>query len=366
MRSKYYHNKWLYVLLIAGVVGLYCCKEPDTYGYLSDTLRYINDPWEVPQGVSATSSPLAADNSTLPLSVTLLDIIDSSTGKKADVFFKKYPTSTWKSPYDPATDTDLDKINAKREISEVYPLEILPATGQIRLSPTTAYVPQGVYSLDMQVKNPAGEKSYSDIIKIKLMEPELYKIDGTPPYFMALPANSESSIAQPYYPNWVDITKGYGSNADISIKRLSVSDNQRIYKEYSRVTLKILDKYGKPFPGEAIVDRASSLRNLRMICNNTIINAESVTYEFGVIPIPAPYWENQSNGYLNYYRIYDKYIASYDSIIPSSWNPPARPQFVESNVKPIKINIRFEFIIQEPGDWEVTLKLAVTRKDPPY
>lgn len=127
-------------------------------GFLSDSIYYVENPFVVQQGITATSATLVADGSTNPLHVKLLGIRDQKTGAGADsMFLKPQLMSTYLSAIS-YTDSTLALLKAKLKDSLVAPFSVNGIGGRLQFTQTTKFVDPGVYTIDVGVSNIKGEK----------------------------------------------------------------------------------------------------------------------------------------------------------------------------------------------------------------
>lgn len=337
------------------IIGAYGCKKV-TVGFLSDNLRYSANPLTVNQGVFLISNGIISDDSTPPFKITLLNIRHKETGLREESFFKQYSVSTWKSAYNPLTDTTLALINAKRSTEKKEPLTVLEKSGQFMFTQATDSVPAGEYLIDLQVENPNGNKTYTGITSIIIKPVTEYEYVNTP-YFLALPVGSETAIRFPYDDQWIDPEKGQSTNTTLTIKKVADSPNQ--------IVLKVIDKNGAVFPGKALQRRPSGntyLKTLSTFAYKTTVTDTAVLYDYAQARFPDIYWDSQSNGLNCYYRIYEEYIGSIDYADSKGWNPPSQIPYLTYTTQPVKINIRFNTILYKPGKYIYELKLRATKK----
>ncbi|MGN8069344.1 DUF5007 domain-containing protein [Mucilaginibacter sp. SG564] len=342
-------------LVLFAVAGILSCKKTAP-GFLSDNVRYSADPLVVNQGVFLISNGIIPDNSTPPFKITLLNVRNMTTGAREETFFKEYDVPVWKTAYDPITDTTLDLINKKRAFEKKVPFSVLEKSGQFLFTQATENVPPGQYLIDIKIENPHGTKTYMGVCKVILNPIVQYEYVNTP-YFIALPANSETGIRFAYDDQWIDADKGQSTTITLNIKRVAASPNQ--------IVLKVLDKNGAVFPGAALERRPSGnsfLKTLSTFAYKTTVTDTAVLYDYAQTRFPDVYWDSQSNGLNCYYRIYDKYIASIDTADSKNWNPPGQIPYGTWNKQPVKLNIRFNTKINQPGKYIYELRLKATKK----
>jgi len=329
------------------------CKKIEV-GYLSDNIRYGSNPITVDQGTFYIATGIIPDASTPPFKITLLDIRNKETGKREEAFFKESDVVVWKEKYDPKTDTTLEIINSKRAVEKRLPFTVLEKSGQFMFTQATDKVPVGDYEVDLRVENPKGTKDYKGITTVRLSPVKEYTYENAP-YFIAVDANSETSIRYPYDDQWVDQTKGQTTNTTLKITRVADGPNQ--------IVLKVIDKNGAVFPGKALERRPSGndfLKTLSTFAYKTTVTDTAVLYDYAQTRFPDIYWDTQSNGLNCYYRIYSQWIKSVDYADSKNWNPPFGLNYLTQE-GPVKLNIRFNTKINRPGKYIYELHLKATK-----
>lgn len=350
-----FKNRCICLILIVSLTLFSSCDRIET-GYLSDHIRYTSNPLFVKQGQFLLSTAIIPDNSTPPLKVTLLDIRDKATGKRAESFFKEYNIYKWKSPYNPVTDTTLELINAKRELVSELPLQILPTSGQILLTEGTVNIPEGEYTLDIQVENVRSTKKYTDICTIVLQPLIAYEYNNAP-YALASYADREEFVRFPYDADWINPAAGQSVSATLSIHHVADTPNQ--------VVLKMMDKNGELFPSEAIARRPSGsdyLKTLSTFAYRTILTDTGIVHDYATVPFPHSYWDAQSNGINCYYRIHSPYIASIDTVDAATFLPPNVANYGVWDKEPVNVNVRFNTRVHKPGKYIYELRIKATKK----
>jgi hypothetical protein len=338
-------------LLLFAVASTLSCKKTAP-GFLSDNVRYSADPLIVDQSTFLISNGIIPDNSTPPFKITLLNVRNMATGKREEAFFKEYDTPIWKKAYNPLTDTTFELISQKRPIEKRLPFTVLEKSGQFLFTQATEYVPAGQYLVDIKIENPHGTKTYMGVCKI-VIRPVLPEYINTP-YFTVTPINTETPIRFPYDDQWIDPGKGQSTTVTLNIKRVAATPNQ--------IVLKVLDKNGAVFPGVALEKRPGNLKTLSTFAYKTTVTDTAVLYDYAQTRFPDIYWDSQSNALNCYYRIYDKYIASIDTADSKNWNPPGQIPYGTWNKQPVKLNIRFNTKINQPGKYIYELRLKATKK----
>src|SRR5882762_1398180 len=110
-KPGYVKNILLFLLVLPFFIT--CKKVPD--GFLSDLVRYEEDPIIIQKGRVKVSSGLNFDGSAKPVKIIMVHIYDKATGQIVDpVFLKKHTIKAWKALYNPAVDTTAELIAAKQ------------------------------------------------------------------------------------------------------------------------------------------------------------------------------------------------------------------------------------------------------------
>lgn len=157
----------LTILLIS--VSFISCEDDITEGYLSTDLRYETNPFVLNQGEIKASPPLSVYSSTPQIHVKLLDIRNVATGKRAEDFFKTYPTPLWQGSYNEKVDTTLAILMKNRIKIEDYPvLSVEDIGGRVMITGETWNIEPGEYTMDIEVTNSAGSQIVKDALKIIL------------------------------------------------------------------------------------------------------------------------------------------------------------------------------------------------------
>jgi hypothetical protein len=345
-----------YIMLSAVILlfaGFFACKKVET-GFLSDFVRYASNPLRVKPGVYYMSASILSDGSTPPFKISILDIRNKATGKTATEFFTKNNVDIWKSPYDPAKDTTLALIMAKRTTVSKLPLEVSPQSGSLIFNQSTAFIPAGDYELDLQIENPNGTKVYRNICQIVMEQapPDVEYINV--PYFLPINDASEVTVAFAHQSEWIDPSIGQSTSALLKITRLANSPNQIIFK--------IKDKNGALIAPSEYKKRPSGdtfLSNYSNFSYKTTVTDTAVLYDYAQAPFPDPYFDGNPNAY---YRIEAKNFASIDTADTRNWAPPGQIPYGTWNKFPVKAYVRFNTKINKPGQYLYELILKVTKK----
>ncbi len=163
-----------YLLVLLTVLGVWSgCKKQEV-GFLSDNLYYLENPFFVAQGVTTVSGSLVADGSTAPMQVTLTGIREKKSGKSVDsVFLKPQPmvVFTGNVTYNDSTP---EILRSKLKDSMVAPFSINSIGGRLQFTGTTMVIPQGSYTMDVNVANVRGTKTLTEACDINILPPEYF------------------------------------------------------------------------------------------------------------------------------------------------------------------------------------------------
>jgi hypothetical protein len=171
-----YNYKLLLLALFALTVHGACKKQAS--GFLSDNLYYLENPFSVAQGVTTVSASMVADGSTAPMKVTLLDVREKKSGKSADSAFLKPQPMTIFSGNVTYNDSTPEVLRAKLKDSLVAPFSVNPVGGRLQFTGTSAFIPQGSYTMDVEVTNVRGTKTLAEVCDINVLPPEFFVQTG--------------------------------------------------------------------------------------------------------------------------------------------------------------------------------------------
>lgn len=329
------------------------CAKVET-GYLSDNVRYGSNPIVAERGVFKIVTGIIPDASTPPYKITLVDVRNKETGQREESFFKDFDVTVWSKPYDPKTDTTLALIEAKRSVEKKAPLAILEKSGQLMFTQATDNVPLGEYEMDIQVQNPKGTKVYKGITVLRINDPIIYEHVNAP-YFTAVKPQDGTGVRYPHDVDWFDASKEQSANITSKITRDPNGPNQ--------IVLKVYDKNGKLFPGEALERRPDGngfLNTMATFAYKTTVTDTAVIHDYAQARFPDVYWDSQTNNILCYYRIYDKWIESIDYV--DTWNAPFDVTYKTDPTSYI-LQMRFGLKFNLPGRYIVELHLKAKMKD---
>lgn len=208
----------LAVFVVIGVHG--GCKKQAT-GFLSDNLYYLENPFAVAQGVTTVSASMVADGSTAPLKVSLLSIREKKGGTSADSVFLKPQQLTVFSGNVTYNDSTPETLKAKLKDSMVAPFSINPIGGRLQFTGTTTFVPQGSYTMDVEVSNVRGTKKITDACEIDILPTEFFVQAGTPYSYL----NDTITQGRVYFTPELTAKRNASGPAVITIKWIDENGN---------------------------------------------------------------------------------------------------------------------------------------------
>ncbi|TCC88010.1 DUF5007 domain-containing protein [Pedobacter frigiditerrae] len=308
----------LMVLIIA------CKKLPD--GFLSDGIRYEEDPVTIPQGRALNSTALNVDGSTQPMKIKVVHFYDKATGKIVDeMFFKTYKIKVWTGIYDPTTDVTEALIAKKQKDSLVNPIHINDASGQVQANYTSSNIPVGNYTFDLEISNPAGKKVYPKIGNFNVTPSVAYELPGTPYNQLRRVGNEAQS-------------------QNIGVPTVTIV---RTPSTELKVILRMLDKNGvafNPLAGE-IVTRplagltTGALQTMKDYAIKTVMFNDRMEFTFGTVPFPLV---SLGNGFNYYYRIPTQFVKFDNPTLGlDQWS--SNPRFVFQSFQDGIYNIDLKF-----------------------
>ncbi len=310
------------LLLTATIIS--CEKVPQ--GFLSDQIRYRDNPIQVQRGIVAQTNPVDNDGSSAPVTYELLDIRNATTHKHADSLYMNSERYVWTGKFDPVNDTTVELLNTRRELVNAPCFEFNPNTGAFTFYGTTAKVPLGTYEFDVRATNENGSKDFKNIATFTLFEADAFEVKAGGGAWFKDNTDQSGDIGAP----------------EVKIQKLST--------EGASVILKIVDKNGvawNPKNNEILKrgDRNSFETFARF--HPLVLSDTSMTCNFEVIPFPLI---QGPQGYLIYYRIPGKFARVDPGLTPT----PDRGY---------SVNPRFEFHIYQEGTYLVTVRLKNVTRD---
>lgn len=165
------------------ILFAFSCKKENTDGFLSPALKYPNPTMKIAVGASLIQSgAMITDESTKPL-VFSIEAIRTEDGKVAtQLMGYKVDTYFWNAEYTGKEKT-VDELNQKRTKVNRPAIDINPDNGNIIIYPEatdTTLLTKGKYSLDIRVKNSAGERVIQNALNIEISyaPPYSYRFRG--------------------------------------------------------------------------------------------------------------------------------------------------------------------------------------------
>lgn len=295
------------------------CKKV-TNGYLSDQIRYIDNPIRVGRGMVQQTNAVSNDGSSAPVSYKLLDIRDASTHKHADPLDVKYDHYEWTGLFDPTSDTTTELLNKKRKIvnSPCYTFD--QHTGAFTFYNTSANIPLGTYEFDIQASNENGAKQYKNIATFTLVDTPAYTINTGGGAWFQDGTTTSGDIGQP----------------TLTIERVATSG--------TLINLKIVGTDDKPFnPAAGEIIRRGDRTDFSSYAqfHPLVYTDSTMICNFETLPFPL---RSSTYGYLIYYRIPSQFVK-----FDPGWSPSSQPIY--------SANPRFEFHINQEGTYNVTVKM---------
>ena len=219
-----YNNKklrWLLALLTI-MEAWSACKKQAT-GFLSDNLYYLENPFFVAQGVTTVSASMVTDGSTAPLQVKLLSIREKKSGKSADSAFLKPQLMTVFSGNVTYNDSTPESLRSKLKDSMVAPFSVNSIGGRLQFTGTTTFIPQGMYTMDVDATNVRGKKTLTEVCDINILPTEYFVQAGTPYSYLLDTINQGRVYATPE----LTATRNPSGPAVITIKW--VDENGKVF-----------------------------------------------------------------------------------------------------------------------------------------
>ncbi|TKC08061.1 hypothetical protein FA048_12935 [Pedobacter polaris] len=316
MNSKY---KILYLSIVAFIAILYGCAKVEK-GFISDYMYYSPNPLIATQGNVTTSKALELDGSSGPVTVKLLAVRNSATGKDVPEFLKEYMIQQFNAQITVA-DSTIALVNKKIELKPSVPLTVGEIGGRIALSQATANVPTGDYVIDVQVSNAKGTRTLLNACRIKLT-PKVHYAISTSPFYTTSDVGAETGFSAS---NFLPITVTHDATGP------------------NKIIFKFLDKNGAVFNAAAgeVVTRGDRGNMSQMNPYFPVVKT-TTGLEWGFIQLPNGFpIKDGNNGTGNYYRIPGQFTVE---------NRNANPVF-------------FDFKVFSAGTYTVTVQIpAITRK----
>ena len=314
------------ILSVLVITVLYSCvKAP--HGYLSDQVRYRDNPMRIPQGIVVQTVAVDNDGSSAPVTYELLDIRDAVTHKHADSVYKSRPRYVFSSAFDPNVITTVEQLNQIRSKIETPPFEFNTHTGAFTFLQTSSFIPLGKYEFDIKANNEFGTKTYKNIATFSIEPGDIAKIDaGGAAWFR----------------------DGTDQNGDLGEPKVTV---EKLASTGTLAILKIVDKNGvafNPKKGEYLKRGDRSDFETFAKFHPIIVSDTSLTCNFEVTPFP---FQGAAQGFTIYYRIPGKFAKIDDGLTPT----PDRGY---------SANPRFTVRLFQEGTYLITVKMQHVTRDP--
>lgn len=299
-----------------------CTKLPN--GFLSDIVRYEEDPVIINKGVPKVGSALNFDGSSKPTTIAVVHYYDSAGKIVDDLFQKQYDVVQWNAAFDPTVDTTLAQIAAKQYKTQAPAIQINASSGQVEANAETLAIPNGDYWYDLQITNPTGTKLYPKIGHLRFTDPIYFQANadlGSTPYDRLFKVGDESMV-RTIAPPVITVTR--------------VADSPNV------VVLKFVDKNGTPFnPKAGEVVRRGTLQIMNDYALKPVqLFDDRFEFSFGLLPFP---FSSLGNGFNIYYRIPAPYFVADDpAYAPGEWS--ANPRFAFRAF----ISGKYEIVVQLP------------------
>ncbi len=316
MNSKY---KISCLSILASIAMLYGCAKIET-GFISDYMYYTPNPLVATQGNVTTSKPIELDGTSGPVTVKLLAVRNSVTGKDAPEFLKEYMIQQFTGQITVA-DSTVALVNKKIQLKPSVALSVNEIGGRIALSQATANIAVGDYVIDVQASNAKGTRTLLNACRIKLM-PKVHYAISTSPFYTTSDVGSETGFSAS---NFLPIT----------VTHDPTGPNKIIYK--------FLDKDGAVFNAAAgEITTRGDRGNMSQMNPYFPVVRTTTGLEWGFIQLPNGFpIKDGANGTGNYYRIPGQFTVE---------NRNANPVF-------------FDFKVFSAGTFTVSVQIpAITRK----
>lgn len=311
-------------ILLAATIA-YGCEKVEN-GFLSDQVRYVDNPIRINRGQVQQTSPVSNDGSSAPVVYKLLDIRDAEKHQHADTVYAKFDRYEWTGLFDPQKDTTVDLLNKKRQKVNKPSWEFNEHTGAFTFYGTSVKIPIGTYEFDIQATNQHGTKVYKNIATFTMVDKDPYDIgDGGAAWFK----------------------DGTTTSGDLGAPIVTI---KKVSDEGTNIILKIVDQKGTAFnPAKGEIIRRGDRSDFQTYAqfHPLTLTDTSMVCNFETTPFPLL---QSGYGYLIYYRIPSTFVK-------------VDPGYAPTNDPVYNVNPRFQFHIYQEGTYEVTVQVKhVTRK----
>lgn len=345
--NKLYRNisVLLFVLLLSQA-----CERPEI-GFLSDNIQTPESVIKPPKGIFSTAALPIIDGSTYPLKYEIVEIRDGN-GQVTTELTDKHKITVWTSAYNPKTDVTMELVNKKLKQSEEPSILLNERSGQLAFTPSSLYLKNNDYQIDMKVSNIRGEQIFKDFAKISFKPFVPLEFPATSRFMVQLAKaatpNTFVNFKEQQIPSESALANEIiaGTHPFISIKKISNDASpglkviMKIQDQNGLDLLKKLDEYGF-FPNGAT--------NLSSFHDNSVQTNETDNgTEFNLPAPPFPQWGTYTGAslYLMYYTIPP-------SVVDVDWAALGQKKEDWGNYRGY---VRFGIKINEPGTWEIVYK----------
>lgn len=346
------------------ILSLGACTSPEV-GYISDDIHALEDTISVPRGVFATSATPAAEGSTYPLHWEITEITDAQ-GNPTDALLETHEIITWKSAFNPDTDTTLALAEAKLELTEEPSILINSVSGELAFTQSTKFVEEDIFKLHVNVSNVKGNRQLDDFVVVKLEE--FQPVEFPVEMRSAIQFGREGGVWDMGYTSAItgDYDQAAPSVLDGTHPYISIEKTDEEPSLGIKVRMIIEDSKGTPLDPEKVIffpDGATYHQNFHD--NSTETTMDDISTSFRLPAPPFPQFGRTytgDNSYLMYYLStndafsIDKEAYEADHG-PTDWSVYENPQTGGINNRAY---IRWAFKINDSGSWEIRMKVPYT------
>ena len=339
------------------------CKKFEK-GFLSSTIKYAVSEFSVTRGRYSQSYSMVLDGSSLPVKVRWVHIYDANNKIVDSLFTKKYPVSVWTSAYEPTTDKTYAQIMAKRAVIEAEPITINEANGSVTANPASIYLPVGVYTMDIEVSNVAGVKTFSKMLSINIKDGKTFETTPETGAYSLGSLVANTATGGPLHfngnnnPFVVETITRFADTPNIVI--VKVQDKDAVY--FNPKNNEIMKR-----PNSGLNPNPPFLQNLQDYAPDTFTPTDTaLVLRYPLVPFPIA---SLGNGFNMYYRIPAQYVTI-DST--STWSSNTAGNYykgiTDSRYKGVYVDGRYDYSvripmrIQVPGAYILNLKLLNVKR----
>jgi hypothetical protein len=306
-------------VVMAVSAAMYGCSKVEN-GFLSNQIRYVDNPIKIKRGQVQSTNPVSNDGSSAPVVYKLLDIRDAEKHTHADSVFNNYERYEWIGKFDPEKDTTVALLNTKRQKVNTPCFEFNEHTGAFTFYGTSIKVPLGTYEFDIQASNQNGSKVYKNIATFTLIDEPPYHVgDGGAAWFK----------------------DGTTTSGDLGVPIVTI---RKISDEGTNIILKIADQNGRYFnPAKGEIIRRGDRSDFQTYAQFHPLEKTDTSMVCNFETTPFPLLQS-AYGYLIYYRIPSQFVT-------------VDPGYAPTNEKIYNVNPRFQFQIFQEGTYEVVVKV---------